>query len=204
MTRALRLGLALTFIMSLAALGGCSGGKIPVSGLQPVDPPQSGPVSWFKGTRKAGFHGEIFDGLNWPVVDSLQPVLRWMPFPGVHHALGGKAWPFVAIDPALVSDVRYDIRLWEVQGLSPAALVHEADGIANTSFRTPDTLKPDTRYYWTVRARFMWRGRVRVSEWSLAQLCFACKPGVGDPRSVARREGFIPPESYYRFKTPAL
>ena len=192
MTRTLRLRLALTFILSLAALGGCSASvKIPVSGLEPVDPPVTRPFSKFD--------------LNWPVVDSLQPVLRWMPFPGVHQQLlGGTAWPFVAIDPALVSDVRYDIRLWEVQELSPGTLVHEADGIANTSFGTPGPLKPDTRYYWTVRARFVWRGRVRVSEWSLAQLCIGCKAGADDQRSVARREGFIPPASYYRFKTPAL
>ena len=197
MTHALRPGLALTLIMSLAVLGGCKvSANSPVSGLRPVDPPLTAP--WSIGR------------LDWPVVDSLQPVLRWMPFPGVHHPLKGgnavpfDAWWFVAIDPALVSDVRYDIRLWEVQGLSPAALVHEADGIANTSFRTPALLKPDTRYYWTVRARFMWRGRVRVSEWSLSQVCrLPCLRG-SDPRSVARREGFIPPESYYRFKTPAL
>lgn len=197
MTRALRPGLALTLILSFAALGGCSvSANSPVSGLRPVDPPLTRPLSLGK--------------LDWPEVNSLRPVLRWMPFPGVHHPFTGgnavsfEAWWFVAIDPALVSDVRYDIRLWEVQGLSPAALVHEADGIASTSFRTPAPLKPDTRYYWTVRARFMWRGRVRVSEWSLAQSSHNPLWGGGDSRSVARREGFIPPTSYYRFKTPAL
>jgi hypothetical protein len=144
------------------------------------------------------------DVLDWTRVDSLQPTLRWQAFPGEHQQFaGGQVTRFVTVDPASVRDVSYDLRIWTVRGRAPGDLVYEIDGLAEPSHKPERPLKPDTEYYWSVRARFTLDGQPRASEWSLSQL--PCPPayGVECARGVARQTGRIPPLNHYRFKTPA-
>ena len=168
-----------------------------ISGFRPVYPPLT--ATFFA----SPFNPE--DVLNWPTVDSLQPSLRWQPFPGEHQIpFGGKTTPFVEVDTASVRDVWYDLRIWSVVDKAPAELVYEIEGLTEPFHKLERSLKPSTEYYWSVRARFNLDGQPRISEWSLTQ--FPCPGGYWlderCTRDVARRIGYIPPLHYYRFKTP--
>lgn len=170
-----------------------------ISGFRPIYPPLSASVF--------NSPSNIYDALNWPKVDSLEPTLRWQPFPGEHQLplpLGdGKVNPFVAADPASVHDVRYDLRIWTVLDKAPGELAYEIEGLTEPFHKLERPLKPSTKYYWSVRARFSLDGQPRVSEWSLTQ--FPCPPGYGFEcaRGVARKIGHIPTLNHYRFKTPS-
>ena len=144
------------------------------------------------------------DILDWTKVDSLRPTLRWQPFPGEHQKFpGAPIIAFVAVDPAAVSDVRYDLRIWTVHVRAPGEVAYEIDGLSEPYHAITRDLKPDTEYYWSVRARFNLNGQPRVSEWSLSQV--PCPPSYGTEcaRGVSRQIGRIPPLNHYRFKTPA-
>jgi hypothetical protein len=180
-------------IVTLLAAAAC---RAPVSGFAPVYPVQT--------YSPHPFSDEAMDILDWVEVDSLQPTLRWEPFPGTTQAmLGGQTTPFVDVDLAAVSDVTYDLRIWETSRGTPAQLVYEREGLVEPSHRVESPLKPRTRYAWSVRSRFRLDGRPRASEWSVSQI--PCPPAYGTncARGLARRLGTIPPHNYYRFETPA-
>lgn len=167
--------------------------KAPVSGFRPTYPE----VTW------SAYPNRAPDLLNWPIVDSLQPTLRWEPFPGEHQTYeGSRPTPFVTVDPGSVRDVKYDLRIWTIRGRIPVEIAYESDGLTEPFHKLERALKPDTEYYWSVRARFSLDGKPRVSEWSLSQI--PCTPdyGLECARGVERRTGRIPPLNYYRFKTP--
>ncbi|MGH8704182.1 MAG: hypothetical protein ACREUO_02070 [Burkholderiales bacterium] len=109
----------------------------------------------------------------------------------------------MALDRESVRDVSYDLRIWTVVNLFPAELAYERDGLAEPWHRLEQPLKPDTEYYWTVRARFSVDGNPRASEWSLSSV--PCPPTYGFEcaRGMARRMGAIPALNHYRFKTPS-
>lgn len=161
-----------------------------ISGFRPVYPPLT--ATFFTSPFNMG------DNLNWPKVDSLQPTLRWQPLPGEHQIPLGQVKPFVAVDPASVRDVKYDLRIWTVFDKAPGELAYEIEGLTEPFHKLERSLKPSTEYYWSVRARFSLDGQPRASEWSLSQ--FPCPRGCG--RDEARLTGSIPPLNYYRFKTP--
>jgi len=169
-----------------------------ISGFRPEYPPLT--ATFFSPPSN------IFDVLNWPKVDSLQPTLRWQPLPGEHWLpwpLGnGQAKPFVETDTGSISDVRYDLRIWTVVEGSPGELAYDVEGLPEPAHKIERPLQPDTKYYWSVRARFNLEGQPKVSEWSLTQM--PCPPAYGFEcaRGYARHFGRIPPLNYYRFKTP--
>jgi hypothetical protein len=135
---------------------------------------------------QTGLGSDPFDTLDWVMVDSLQPTLRWEPFPGTTQAYpGGEIKPFVDVAPASVSDVTFHLRIWAVSGGVPAGLVYEREGIAEPFHRLESPLQPNAKY-----------------EWSLSQL--PCPPAYGPDcaRGVARQTGIIPSPNYFRFKTP--
>jgi hypothetical protein len=179
----------LPFAAAVLISAGCA---VPtaVSGFRPVYPEVT-----------HSFGPSAPDILDWTKVDSLQPTLRWQAFPGEHQDGWLRTTPFIDVNPGSVRDVRYDLRIWTVLGRSPGDLVYEIDGLTEPSHKLDRSLKPDTEYYWTVRARFTLDGQPRASEWSLSQIPCAGARGCG--RDEARQTGRIPPLNHYRFKTPA-
>jgi hypothetical protein len=143
------------------------------------------------------------DVLDWVKVDSRQPTLRWEAFPGTTQAmLGARIQPFVDVDTDEVSDITYDLRIWNTSHGAPADLVYEREGIVEPSHRVESPLMPRTRYVWSVRSRFKLAGRPRASEWSVSQIPCPASYGMNCARGLARRLGTIPPLNYYRFETP--
>jgi hypothetical protein len=154
------------------------------------------------------------DILEWMPVSSTRPTLAWEPAPGRHQEyLGDKGRPFVSADTKDIQDVRYDLRIWRVREDLAERLVYERRGIDGTAHRLEEPLQPETRYYWSMRARFRLHGKTRVSEWSLSQsphpwsypreLRYAPKELHRlTARELARKIGEIPPLNYYRFETP--
>lgn len=190
--RNFRVPRALPFAAAALVFAGCAV-QTTVSGFRPVYPEST-----------HSFGNPAPDILDWTKVDSLQPTLRWQPFPGEHQRFpGGQVTPFVELDPASVRDVSYDLRIWTVRKRTPGDLAYEVDGLKEPSHKLERPLKPDTEYYWSVRAQFNLDGQRRVSEWSLSQI--PCPPfyGLECARGVARKSGRIPPLNHYRFKTPS-
>lgn len=161
---------------------------VPVSGFQPIYPEAT-----------ASFFGPGFPvdyQLDWVKVDSLQPTFRWEPVPG-REGIHLRKKPFIAAAPERIRNVRYDLRIWRVVGVEPEEVVYERKGIEGTSHKVSEPFQPETKYYWSVRARFDLDGKTRVSEWSMVEV------DVHQTRTTARRTGRIPPHGYYRFKTPS-
>lgn len=195
--------LRLPLVTTVVLAAGCSGPSL-VSGLRPVYPELPSMFAW----------------MTFPTVDTLQPTLRWKPFPGeTSESLdGAQSKPFVAVDPESVQDIKYDLRIWTARGQQLGELVHEVDGLRDPVYRPEKPLKPGTSYYWTVRARFRLDGLPRASEWSMSLVpcksrsgpsCVGtlCSPPpvacmqVDGARTIARHLGRVPPENFYRFKT---
>jgi hypothetical protein len=166
---------------------------VPVSGFKPIYP-------------QLTITGDITrapDILEWTVVDSLQPTLRWEPFPGTHQAnANAQIKPFVVVDQNSVRDVTYELRIWTVSNNAPAEVAYERAALMEPFHRLEQSLKPSTQYYWSVRARFSLNGQPRVTEWSLSSI--PCLPRYLPEcaRGIARETGMIPSLNYYRFKTP--
>jgi hypothetical protein len=88
------------------------------------------------------------------------PTLDWVSFPRPDDL---KATPGLE---KRVTDVRYDLRVWEAVDDMRGPLVYERDGLHETTHRVEARLPPGTRYLWTVRARFLLDGKVRTTQWS--------------------------------------
>lgn len=143
-------------------------------GLLPLEPGLRGQLS---GDQLIGQHFE------WKAADGLRPTLRWQGFPRKTD---------IAVAPdemGRVRNVRYDLVIAQEQNMAPAEIVYRRDGLAGTVHTVQVTLKPDTRYFWTVRARFELDGRERVTEWGTIS--------NASPGKLA-----APSTSSYRFKTP--
>jgi hypothetical protein len=80
---------------------------------------------------------------RFPEVRSLNPTLSWESFPGTHYEVRGSAipkpQPFVDVDTAAVSNIRYDVIVWRARnplyspwygGFGPAAALRAASGAA--------------------------------------------------------------------------
>ena len=152
-------------IFLAAALGGGCAVTSPVLGLRPESPRA---------------------GSDFVPVEGRRPTLRWEAFPQPRDRES---------DPRLLAatlDVTYDLRVWEaVFDDYPGHLAYAKDGLPEPRHRVETDLKPDTRYVWTVRARFNLDGRARVTPWST----------VTWGHHVARR--VVPDLGYFRFRTPA-
>lgn len=197
-----RVKLSLAAVLSAVAFvtAGCTT-QPSISGFRPVYPPLTATIIPLYNPFNPSSMEDILD---WPTVDSLQPTLRWKPFPGEHQIPFGQDKPFVEVDPASVRDVRYDLRIWTVLDKAPGELAYEIEGLTEPFHKLERPLKPKAEYYWSVRARFSLDEQPKVTEWSLTQ--FPCPGGYWFDnrctRDVARRIGYIPPLHYYRFKTP--
>jgi len=126
----------------------------------------------------------------WPQftpVASTTPSLSWESFPDYLLARGD-------IDPETkgllegAANVRYELRIWqELQG-APGTLAYQRQGLIDTEHVVSPSLKPATRYFWSVRASYEIDGKRRVTPW-------AQYAGLMNSRS-------IPNPACYRFQTP--
>lgn len=85
------------------------------------------------------------------LIKEQQPIFRWESFP----------WTFDQVSQERFSDIVYDLEIYEFGG----SLVYARRGLKETKHQVEDVLKRDTKYVWTVRARFKLDGKTRVTEW---------------------------------------
>jgi hypothetical protein len=194
--------------IALIFLSGCS---VPVSkqvftisGFKPTYPQQTANV-------RAGLNVKVYSVFT--EVDSTQPELAWVAFPGVHEktqALGLSvgSTPFVEADLSKVSNVTYEIKICEVAAdkdpwgidFGDISLAYEKTSIAENKHKVERPLKPGTRYVWSIRSRFHLEGQPRLSEWTAINSLGGYNLNVG--RRAVRKFGRIHPALALRFKTP--
>lgn len=146
----------------------------PAFGLMALDPPTRVPLADLPGVGAR---------LEWSEASSRTPTLRWQAFPRAGDR---------AAAPELVArmrDVRYDVVVARERHGAPDAIVFERRGIAAAELRIEPPLAPATRYFWSVRPRFVLDGRERVGEWSR----------LGDAPAAATS---APTQMSFRFRTP--
>ena len=136
-------GCSSCLLFAIFLLAGCGG--VTVAGLRPVYPP---------------LEKNFFAVFTNPVeVDSLQPTFRWQNFPRNDD-------PFVD----KVQNVTYELRIWQPVPGSTGKLRYKRDGLELNSHTLEEPLEPSRQYYWSVRARFLIDGDLRVTEWGMAGL----------------------------------
>jgi hypothetical protein len=147
------------------------------------------------------------------MVGSRQPTLAWEAFPRDNDRHSDARASLSGI-----SNVRYDLRLWQVIADAPPRLINEWRGLAVPT-HTLEELAPESRYFWSARARFDMAGRVHGTKWgyyrspnymvsgdrikpdaSPASVLGPFLAGAA-PRDVCTLD-FIPVSNYYRFQTP--
>jgi hypothetical protein len=65
-----------------------------------------------------------------------------------------------------VRDTVYDLKVWTVDRSGIPSVEYDRRGIADTSHAVEIPLRPGPVYYWSVRARFHYRGRDAATPWS--------------------------------------
>lgn len=117
-------------------------------------------------------------------VDTLQPTLRWTAFP--------RDIDRRELAPAVlqkISDVTYDLRIWdESVELRNSVwterwrdrLVYERTGLTSPQHTLEVPLARDSRYYWSMRARFVVDGRSMTTHWARRVGCFSDKLFLGN------------------------
>lgn len=174
---------------------------VPPYALKPTDPVV---------TRNFDLRGAFADrykgglgGLAYPYVNSIQPTLAWERFPR----------SFDRLDPAQVSNVTYDLRIYRAVPtgvvFSTGPLVYERSGITEPNHRVEEALTPCQRYTWTVRAQFKLNGQSRATEWGNAVNAWAGFAPPMEPWEIRRNEtpGTLNPRLdfrsfYYPFRAP--
>lgn len=161
-------------------------------GLQWVTPkrlyrPQMGPAPW--------------DWNRFTQVDTTTPTLAWESFADHARRAGAEAVSTAA------REVRYDLRVWQVLPGAVPLLVYERQGLTTTKHTVEMPLRAATRYYWSVRARFIAPdGSTRVTTWARFRLPYAAVSAGEDVEGAVRDPcllDFIAEPNYYRFATPA-
>jgi len=139
-------------------------------------------------------------GAKWKsgVVDSLQPRLEWVPFPGqrdkemdTKRRLNG------------IGKVSYDLKIWRLaeEMHHPPELAYERTGLADPWHTVERALEPGMMYYWAVRARFVRDGYAGVTQWTT---CPGFLPLVTKEGSILGEGSlFSQLSGIYKFSTPA-
>lgn len=136
-------------------------------------------------------------------VDSLQPLLRWEPFPTPEDRELYREGLFESI-----KDIRYDIKIWLSDNDSPGLLIYSETGLPEPQFKLQKSLLYCSKYFWSIRARFEVEGKTRVTDWGVST---GILPEYLEKRGYGRlyhwagfigRIPFIPNPNLYRFKTP--
>ena len=118
-------------------------------------------------------------------VDTVQPTLRWEPFPDADARKADR-------DGRLnrIRDVSYDLRIFGAEHDHPTEVLYARSELSEPSHKVETALMPAAKYFWTVRARFMLDGVTRVTPWARIL-------GSGSSDFVA------PSRYYFGLKTPA-
>lgn len=155
----------------------------------PISPKVSYTTLWYS-IR----HASPGISLLYPEVDSLQPLLEWEPFPRPRDITA-------ANEPVLhrIGNVTYDLKIWEAPNDFPARLIYDRTGISVARYRPEYPLKPQTRYFWTIRARYTFSGNPQVTRWAFS-LIPATAAGMPPGGSCDLDE--IPSTNFFRFQTP--
>lgn len=95
-------------------------------------------------------------------IDSLEPRLRWQPFPSAKVLLADFQSKLRRL-----SALRYELRIYRLdEQRRQARLVVERNNIEATEYQVEQPLAPGTEYAWSVRARFELDTGERTSRWS--------------------------------------
>jgi len=139
-------------------------------------------------------------------VDSLRPTVRWGSFPRTRDMEADKNGVLKR-----VSKVVYDLKIWRVEDDFPVSLVYAVEGLPDPIHTLAYALSSSTKYFWTVRARFMLDGQQRATRWSYSR-----RPWIVQTVPVARGDfsflffppvdpcslNYIPNTNYFHFITP--
>ncbi len=136
----------LILILIATTLASCS--SLGSTRLAPDYPPHE--------REKWGLWGQFTD------VATPRPDLRWQPLQLSNDTQDED-------DPLRdVTDIRYELRIWETANGFSGNLVYARDGIAETHHTIQQPLKIGARYLWTVRAKYVLQDRQYYSDWSLS------------------------------------
>lgn len=150
-------------------------------------------------------------------VESVTPMLEWEP--------AGEFGSAADADAASVrtGKIAYDLRIWNSADGAPVDLVYERQGLPEPQHRVETALEPGSIYLWSVRTRYVVKGRTSVTRWSAAnapmfRLGGSLRDAIvysyvadGTVHPVRCPTGdlypcrwldFIPAPNYYRFRTP--
>ncbi len=93
------------------------------------------------------------------VAGELSPLLRWQGFPRASDASESPA------DMARINNVSYDLVLGTGDTGESPDIIYRREGLREPEHQLELELKPNTRYFWSARARFTLDGRERVTDW---------------------------------------
>lgn len=160
--------------------------------FRPLDPAHT--LRSFWGSIGKGSEQMITDAILYTPVHSLQPMLEWEPFPRPRDRR-----PENASLLGRISEVSYDLKVWEVSAGYPQRLVIDRAGLAWQQYRPDVPLQPDTRYFWTFRARYRLDGMPHVTRWAFSSVPATAE---GMPPGGSCDLDDIPVTNYFRFVTP--
>ncbi len=157
--------------------------------------------------------------LSTPEIDTRQPLFRWEAFPREWDRKADKTGML-----SKVTDITYDLRIWKAQDGYPQEIAYEKTGfspvkttieeqvidtsqptggtkyktvtVAAAEYTLEQQLEPSTVYFWSIRARYKYDGRLRITKWAYSRVPFP--PSIPDPCN----SDHIDVMHYYRFETP--
>lgn len=152
---------------------------------------------------------------RFPQVASQRPLLSWEAFPRDIDRTGANATTLASIQ-----NVRYDLRVWQVDANAPPKLVYEKRDLTSPSHVLEQSLLAGKHYFWSARARFELNGHVHGTKWGYYRTPYYLLSGrdklkaqfspgsfIGvftagaAPRDPCTLD-FIPSKNYYRFAIP--
>jgi hypothetical protein len=119
-------------------------------------------------------------------VSSNKVILRWERYPSerLRGMINGDL-----LDG--IQDTVYDLQIWTVDPSGISTVVYDRRAIAETSHLVEIPLRPGPVYYWSVRARFHYRGRDAATPWS----------GVATPQDLTCAAFPFPDSRRFQFRT---
>ena len=77
-----------------------------------------------------------------------------------------------------MAGITYDLRVFD----DGFRIVHRANEVTGVAYEIPEGLRPNTTYFWTVRARFKENSRTRVTDWAVCGETMTPLPFIDDQR----------------------